>query len=131
MKGELEVPVSLAELLDKITILEIKLESIEDAEKLKNVSFELRILNEKKNEAGIESAGKILELQSRLKELNKLIWDGEDSVRNLDHKNNFGQEFIDIARSIRQWNDARAKIKREINIFLGSSIIEEKNHFLR
>jgi len=113
------VDISKGELIDKITILEIKSERIEDEVKLKNINTELDILRK-------------LEFptthKATLKEINEIIWDVEERVRFLEDENNFGEEFIEQARMVYKYNDERARVKRAINVESGSHIIEEKSY---
>jgi methyl coenzyme M reductase subunit C-like uncharacterized protein (methanogenesis marker protein 7) len=127
MKSEIEIPVSLGELLDKISILEIKSEKIKSEDKLENIRHELRLLLKKFDETGL-SGGEISNLQAELKRANLDIWNAEDVIRDFDRNKDFGENFISTARSIYRLNDARARIKREINILLGSNIVEEKGY---
>lgn len=113
------VEISKAELIDKITILEIKCECIKDVEKLKNIHHELKILQQLEFQTDAKQA---------LKDVNKTIWDLEDSIRILEHAHNFGDEFIEKARNIYKFNDERARIKKIINIEQGSNIVEEKSY---
>lgn len=125
------VPTSLGELLDKITILKIKSERITDRARLENVKKELHLLEEirqKSFSANHESLGIMLKLEGELKKSNENLWDLEDSIRELDKKKDFGEEFIRVARSIYVANDRRASIKKEINIMIGSALVEEKSY---
>jgi len=119
------VPVSVGELVDKITILEIKCERLKDPAKLINVKTELLEL--------MGALGK-LELPdlssqfSALREVNGALWDIEDFKRSCEKSQNFGQDFVDAARQVYIKNDKRAQIKKEINTMCGSSIVEEKSY---
>jgi hypothetical protein len=113
------VEISKAELIDKITILEIKDERIQDETRLKNVRHELDILRK------IEFK---TPLKDELKRVNNTIWDLEDGIRKLEESQNFGDEFINLARNIYKFNDERARIKKVINLEEGSNIVEEKSY---
>ena len=113
------VEISKAELIDKITILEIKDERIQDETRLKNVRHELDILRK------IEFK---TPLKDELKRVNNTIWDLEDGIRKCEADGNFGDEFINLARNIYKFNDERARIKKVINLEEGSNIVEEKSY---
>tara|TARA_Y100000766_G_scaffold8459_1_gene6348 strand:+ start:892 stop:1287 length:396 start_codon:yes stop_codon:yes gene_type:complete len=120
--------ISAGELIDKITILEIKKIKITDTKKLKEVDKELISLNNTmKNFIKDESV--IVNLKEKLKEINLKLWDIEDGKRNAERNNDFGKKFIELARNVYKFNDARAKIKSEINLILNSNIREVKSHF--
>ena len=121
------VPVSPGELLDKITILEIKAERIADAGKLRNVEAELGLLVQVW-EASLIDNDEVLLLKQTLKTINQTLWDIEDEIRIKESKKEFDQEFIDLARSVYVQNDQRANAKKKINALLGSSIVEEKSY---
>jgi hypothetical protein len=123
----LNIQTSVGELIDKITILEIKLEKITDKDKLSNIKCEYDALMTVYESEVVESS-KILELRNGLKKTNVEIWDIEDNIRNCERSSSFGQEFIDIARSVYKTNDKRANLKREINVLFNSNIIEEKSY---
>ena len=115
------------ELIDKITILEIKAERIDDAMKRANVTYELATLTNAMNLA-IETSEQISDLSSRLKEVNERLWETEDAIRECESRQDFGPVFIDLARSFYRLNDVRADIKRSINMLLGARIVEEKSY---
>ena len=120
--------ISAGELIDKITILEIKKIKITDIKKLKEVDKELISLNNTmKNFIKDESV--IVNLKEKLKEINLKLWDIEDRKRNAERNNDFGKKFIELARNVYKFNDERAKIKSEINLILNSNIREVKSHF--
>jgi hypothetical protein len=123
----LYIPISVAELLDKITILLIKQNSLNDPAKLVNVSNELRILNEIMEKNLIGNA-EFDDLYRIMYEINKAGWDLEDKIRELMRNPRTDQEFIDTAFSIHDNNDKRAKHKLRINRSYGSAIIEEKSY---
>jgi hypothetical protein len=124
---ELLVPISPGELLDKLTILEIKAARITDAEKLAHVKHELDILNKLWVEAELDSPT-VCRLKAALKEVNESLWAIEDDIRSLESQGDFGDGFIALARSVYFTNDQRATIKREINQALGSDLVEEKSY---
>ena len=121
------VEVSIGELLDKISILEIKQEKIKNPEKLKFINNEYSILK-KQLENSIESDQKINELFEALKLINSKLWDIEDSKRQCEKEKDFGEKFIKLSRDVHFLNDDRAKIKLEINNYSGSSIKEIKEY---
>lgn len=123
----IKVEVSPGELIDKITILEIKNDHIKDKEKLKNVNYELNVLLTCLNE-NIPKSDKLDTLRKELKTINLELWVIEDDIRDCELKNDFGPKFIELARAVYVTNDKRAHVKKEINLFLGSNIIEEKSY---
>lgn len=121
------VEVSLGEFLDKLTILQIKAERIKDPAKLANVRKELALLE--RTWAASSFADKdISEPLGRLKAVNEALWDIEDRIRIKESEGAFDQEFIELARSVYLRNDERAAIKRELNVLLGSELVEEKSY---
>lgn len=121
------VEIAPGELLDKLTILEIKSERIADAAKLANVTLELDSLTTARKLAIPESA-ELDELVRRLKAVNEALWDIEDEIRRCERDQDFGPRFIELARSVYRQNDRRAAVKRQINELLGSKLIEEKDY---
>ena len=121
------IPASAGELIDKITILEIKLKNIVDPVKNRNVSIELEALS-KCFEENIIQSNEIKELKTNLKQVNSALWNIEDDIRQCEQAGEFGEKFVELARSVYRQNDKRAALKKEINIMLGSSIIEEKSY---
>ncbi|MCH2631575.1 MAG: DUF6165 family protein [Nisaea sp.] len=121
------IPASAGELIDKITILEIKLKNIVDPVKNRNVSIELEALS-KCFEENIIQSNEIEELKTNLKQVNSALWNIEDDIRQCEQAGEFGEKFVELARSVYRQNDKRAALKKEINIMLGSSIIEEKSY---
>ncbi len=115
-------PISLGELIDKITILKIKKEKM-SGDKLRNVEKELNYLNKICNELDIQIE---LRFYSELKTINITLWEIEDEIRLKENKQEFDNEFIELARSIYRQNDKRASIKKEINSQYSSNLIEEK-----
>jgi hypothetical protein len=120
------VPVSWGELLDKITILEIKRERIGRPDARANVVRELQLLSVIGR--GAIDRTDLQPLLDRLREVNRGLWDIEDAIREEEERGCFGPEFIQLARSIYIRNDERAAIKREINALLGSDLVEEKSY---
>ena len=119
--------ISAGELIDKITILEIKKEKISNKEKLVEVNKELISLNETlKKSIGDDS--KILSFKNDLKNINLKLWDIEDGKRSAEKNSQFDEKFIELARSVYKFNDERAKIKLAINNALGSNIKEVKSY---
>ncbi len=119
--------ISVGELIDKITILEIKKEKITDKEKLANVQKELKSLSTTM-EKYIPNTNDIINYKKDLKEVNTKLWDIENSKRAAEKKKIFDKEFINLSRSVYKLNDRRAGIKLSINNFLGSNIKEVKSH---
>jgi hypothetical protein len=115
----MRIEVSKGELIDKITILEIKVDRVKDGEKLKNIRHELDVLQKYEFETSHKQA---------LKDVNNTLWDLEDGIRNLEKVSDFGADFIDKARNIYKFNDERARIKKIINMEQGSDIVEEKSY---
>ena len=120
--------ISAGELIDKITILEIKKIKITNEEKLKEIDKELNSLNDTLKQAAIEKS-EISKYKDQLKDINLKLWDIEDGKREAEKKNDFGPNFIKLSRSVYKYNDERAKIKLKINQFLGSNIKEIKSYF--
>ena len=123
----ISVPVSPGELVDKITILEIKAERMTDEQKLQNVRTELDLLVQVWETASV-AVGEVLPLKEALKGINQALWDIEDQIRVKESRREFDQEFIDLARSVYVQNDRRAATKKQINVLLGSRIKEEKSY---
>ena len=119
--------ISAGELIDKITILEIKKAKITNKEKLIDINKELSSLNETMKKF-IPNDSSITKYKIDLKEINLKLWDIEDGKRSAEKKNNFNKKFIDLARNVYKFNDERAKIKLAINNVLGSNIREVKSY---
>ena len=117
-------PVSLGELIDKITILEIKKVHMTDIQ-LKNVDKELKLLKNILHDQDIEIA---IDLINTLKEVNNNLWKIEDNIRLKESNQEFDKEFIKLARSVYKENDLRATIKKEINLKYNSNLVEEKSY---
>ncbi len=123
----LRVEISVGELVDKITILEIKLMFIEDDAKRENINKELNTLNS----SFVEDVGEgeeILVLKESLKKVNLELWRIEDDIRECERQSNFGDDFIKLARAVYHTNDKRAALKREVNELVGSELVEEKSY---
>ena len=125
--GSVRVDIAPGDLIDKITILVIKSERMNDSAKLKNVCMELDILSATRDKA-IRPSTVLDELTNKLKAVNERRWIIEDDIRDCEAAKNFGSNFIKLARAVYQYNDERARLKREINHLLGSQIIEEKSY---
>ena len=120
--------ISAGELIDKITILEIKKEKITDEDKLKEIQKELKSLNETFDQV-IQEKDKIQDLSKKLKEVNLKLWDIEEGKRRAERDKIFDENFIKLSRIVYKSNDERAKIKLKINEILGSNIKEVKSHY--
>lgn len=127
MTAEILVPVSFGELLDKISILQIKSERIDDAAKLANIHAELSALD-KTWMAHPAAVKDIARLRADLKAVNERLWGIEDNIRLQDKAQAFNEDFVALARSVYLQNDERARIKKAINLALGSSYVEEKSY---
>jgi hypothetical protein len=125
--AELLVPISPGELIDKITILEIKSQRMTDAAKLHNVRTELSLLTETWK-ASAYSATDISAEWAGLRDVNGKLWDIEDRIRDQERDRRFDAEFIELARAVYVTNDERAAIKKQINLRLGSALVEEKSY---
>jgi hypothetical protein len=121
------VEIAPGELIDKITILEIKLENIRDDTKLINVRREYEILTDVVRKE-IVPTDEVSRLRGALKDVNAELWRIEDDIRDQERAKTFGAEFVALARSVYRTNDRRATLKREINELLRSAIIEEKSY---
>ena len=124
---EILVPISPGELLDKITILEIKAERIDKPEKVANVRHELELLSKVWSDSVTEDKV-VADLHRQLKTINEELWEIEDDIRDEERQNSFGEKFIALARAVYVTNDKRAQAKKEVNLHLGSKIIEEKSY---
>jgi len=126
----MKIEVSNGEIIDKYTILEIKLSEIKDAKKLVNIKNEYNALT-----PDVESMYKeckdlshLKKLQNDLLTVNKKLWKIEDDIRECERANDFGQTFIDLARAVYYVNDDRSDVKKEINVYTGSDLVEEKSY---
>ncbi len=121
------VPVSVGELLDKISILEIKLERIDDVAKRSNVQREHAALVGVRDGA-LTLTPRMAELCDELKRVNERLWEIEDAIRDKERAKAFDEEFVELARSVYRTNDRRAALKRELNALTGSALVEEKSY---
>jgi orotidine-5'-phosphate decarboxylase len=128
MTDAVMVPVSVGELFDKISILEIKSERLNDLAKLANVIQELRLLKIITAGIQIDDQRTFAQILAKLKAVNESIWAAEDTIREHESRGAFDESFIAVARSIYRLNDARAAAKREMNVLMGSRIFEEKSY---
>ena len=120
------IPISWGELIDKVTILEIKLAKIKVQSALINIQKELDYLDEIVRRENIDHS--IFEMKSSLRAINLKLWDVEEDIRHKELKVEFDNEFIQLARSVYKLNDERAKLKKSINQVLNSELIEEKSY---
>ena len=128
MTGEkIYVEAGSGELIDKITILEIKLARIEDPQKLKNIRYELETLATTRDRA-LPASDTLTRLTRELKSVNETLWDIEDDIRRCEAEKDFGVRFIELARAVYKTNDHRAALKKQINLLTGASIVEEKSY---
>jgi hypothetical protein len=125
---ELLVPISPGELIDKITILEIKSARMTDAAKLHNVRTELTLLEETWRASEFSRKADIAGEWAQLREVNGRLWDIEDEIRDKERAGEFDARFIELARAVYVTNDERAAAKRRINTKLGSTLVEEKSY---
>ena len=126
MTASPHVPVSWGELIDKITILEIKTQRLSDETARANARKELRLLQDIAGEVLTRKETEIL--MARLRVLNLTLWEIEDSIRDHERAGDFGPAFVELARSVYRRNDERGQVKRQINLALGSALIEEKSY---
>lgn len=124
---DISIPGSPGELIDKITILELKLEHIQDPNKRSNIRYELSQLNSV-FDAHIPNSPQVIALKSELKSVNSQLWAIEDDIRICERNQDFGPQFISLARAVYVTNDQRATVKKEINLLLNSAIVEEKSY---
>ena len=121
------VEVSWGEMIDKVTILQIKLARIQDPAKLANVQRELDALAKARADA-LARSPRMAELEAELRWVNEVLWENEDVLRDLERAKDYGPRFVEAARMAYRTNDRRAVVKREINDLLGSAIVEEKSY---
>ena len=127
MSDQINTPISPGELIDKITILEIKKEFIIDSNKLKNINYEYNLLMEIYND-DISKTDGVDVLKTELKNINLSLWKIEDDIRDCERDKIFDNTFVELARSVYFTNDKRSKVKLEINLLLNSSLVEEKSY---
>ena len=121
------VKISYGELFDKISILEIKQSKLTNKDDIKNVNFELNLLNKTLSKFNIKNQD-INKLFNKLKKINSQLWEIEDKIREKEKYNSFDDEFVELARSVYRTNDKRSKIKKEINLNLKSEVLEVKSY---
>ena len=121
------VPVAPGEVLDKITILQIKSERMTDPAQLAHVRLELGVLRSIWQAAVTEDAV-TRSLYQQLMDINRALWDIEDGIRDKERAAEFDQQFIELARSVYRTNDQRSQVKKQLNLHLGSTLIEEKSY---
>jgi len=127
MLDQINVPISPGELVDKITILEIKKEFITEDSKLKNINHEYNLLMQIYLDKVSKTEG-IDKLKIQLKEINLELWKIEDNIRDCERDKSFSGIFVELARSVYFTNDKRSQIKLEINLLLNSKLVEEKSY---
>ena len=123
---KIKANISIGELVDKITILEIKFTKIENKEKLKNVKYELEILN--KIFSKLDTTEDVLKAKKELYTINLEMWEIEDKIRLFEKEKKFDKDFIELARNVYKTNDNRSRIKKKLNLLLSSELIEEKEY---
>ena len=121
------VPVSWGELIDKVTILEIKSERMRDSAKVANVHRELAALLPLRDQA-VQEQPEIARCEAELKAVNETLWAVEDEIRDWERRREFGLRFIELARAVYHENDRRSRVKRQINQLLDSGLVEEKSY---
>ena len=125
----MQVEISIGELFDKLTILEIKIDKINDPAKLENITKEWSALNDKSvNVLSIFADSDLFKKIDQLKTVNEELWWVEDNIRENEKQQIFDKEFVELARSVYKLNDERSEIKRQINLLTKSNIIEEKSY---
>jgi len=124
----MKVEVSNGELLDKLSILELKKIKIKDKDKLENIQNEINVLTPFAGDLFIEYGEDLKELYYKLGDINHQLWNIEDWIRDCEREKRFDKEFIELARSVYKTNDRRSEVKKEINLFTNSDLIEEKGY---
>ena len=124
----MKIEISTGELMDKLSILEIKLQRIKDPNKSTNVEKELKELNKHFQDLLDQYGEPIKNHYLELSKINKILWDIEDNIRKKEAAGEFDSEFVELARSVYITNDQRAKVKKSINLFTNSELIEEKSY---
>jgi len=127
MNDQINIPISPGEVIDKITILEIKKDFINNKTKLSNINNEYELLIGIYSQK-LKSVDGIEKLKDELKDINLSLWKIEDDIRECERHKKFDQTFVELARSVYFTNDERSKIKKKINILLNSNLIEEKSY---
>ena len=123
---KIKANISIGELVDKITILEIKSLKIENKDKLKNVKYELEILNKIFNK--LDTTEDVLKAKKELYKINLEMWEIEDKIRLFEKEKKFDEDFIQLARNVYKTNDNRSRIKKRLNLLFSSDLIEEKEY---
>ncbi len=123
----IHIPVAPGELIDKLTILEIKSQRIADSCKRSNVCRELEMLRDCVSRS-VDTSAELTDLTSKLRSVNEHLWEIEDELRICEKNRDFGPRFVELARCVYRTNDERASLKRRINELLGSSLVEEKSY---
>lgn len=125
-RDDILVPISVGELMDKITILEIKFDRIKNSSQLENIARELGVLRAVR--LGNADRAVLDPLSAELKQVNAKLWDVEDEIRECEARGEFGEPFVALARAVYRLNDERARLKQAINRASGSRLIEEKSY---
>ena len=125
---EIQINISIGELIDKITILQIKKEKIKNLEKVKKVSYELELLENSLNSFKTSKTEELRDLMKELKKINQKLWVIEDDIRLLEKNKKFDIEFIELARSVYKTNDERFNVKNRINKLFSSNVEEVKSY---
>jgi hypothetical protein len=120
--------ISVGELFDKITILKIKTQKIQDSEKLTNIKNELNFLNNQASNINVKDKESLNKNINKLQSINEELWDIENYKRECEANKDFGEKFIELSRDVHFKNDIRAQIKKEINLLTDSIIVEEKEY---
>lgn len=120
--------ISVGELFDKITILNIKTQKIQDSEKLTNIKNELNFLNNQASNINVKDQDSLNQNINKLQSINEELWDIENYKRECEANKDFGEKFIELSRDVHFKNDIRAQIKKEINLLTDSIIVEEKEY---
>ena len=120
--------ISVGELFDKITILNIKTQKIQDSEKLTNIKNELNFLNNQASNINVKDQESLSQNINKLQSINEELWDIENYKRECEANKDFGEKFIKLSRDVHFKNDIRAQIKKEINLLTDSIIVEEKEY---
>ena len=128
MTTEIKVEISCGELIDKLSILSIKAEKIKNLDKLKNVKYEYDVLYKISEQLRVLSPDKFNLFYKELKEINTSLWEIEDEIRKFEKEGDFGDIFIQLARSVYITNDKRFQTKNNINKFFSSGVVEEKDY---
>ncbi|WP_259725020.1 hypothetical protein [Synechococcus sp. CS-1332] len=118
----------MGELIDKLTILEIKRTRIKDLQKRRNIQNEIESLAPIVEESKLMDTASLMGLKARLSGVNEQLWEIEDAIRGHERRQDFGPEFVQLARAVYRTNDLRAELKQEINLLMGSSLVEEKSY---